>query len=219
MAEHDRHNPSIHTTIFQTNRLLLEPIKRLVKYVPASITGDHLTLMSLIWSALAILAGFLAKRRREWLLLIPVLVMCHIVTDTLDGQVGRYRGIPGTKWGYFMDHFMDFTVGSSIFVAFLLYLHPRYHLLFFGIYLAAISTMIVSFLSIDKKGLDITGCIGKYCLSCTEGQILLAVLAVYLYISKRNPNKTGLLVFLTVMLVFAIGNVYTKQKYIKNKGD
>ena len=218
MATHDLHHPSIRDTLFQTNRFLLEPIKRLVKYVPPFITGDHLTLMSLIWSALAILAGFLAKKQRRWILLIPILIICHIVTDTLDGQVGRYRGVQGTKWGYFMDHFMDFTVVSSVFVAFLLYLHPRYHLLFFLLYLGSISTLIVAFLSIDQQGLDITGCVGRYCLSCTEGQLFIAVVAVYLYISKRNPNQTGLTVFLTIVLLFAIGNVYTKQKYIKNKG-
>jgi len=39
-------------------------------------------------------------------------------TDSFDGALGRFRdtGIP--KWGYFMDHFLDFVFMSSIFIGY-----------------------------------------------------------------------------------------------------
>lgn len=39
-------------------------------------------------------------------------------TDSFDGALGRYRdtGIP--KWGYYMDHFLDFVFMSSILIGY-----------------------------------------------------------------------------------------------------
>ena len=216
---YDRHNPSFHHTLFNSYEYIIKPIKSLAKYIPPTITGDHLTLLSFLWSGMVLMAGYLARNNRSWLLLIPLVIGCHIVTDTLDGEVGRYRGLPGTKWGYFMDHFLDFTFTSAIFVAFLLYLPSRYHLSFFIIYLLSISPLITSFLSVDKDGLDITACVNlgdrHLCMSCTEGLFLLALLTIYLYATKGKPHHLMIWILVTLGIVIGVGNVYRKQEIIR----
>lgn len=226
-ANHNKHNPTLHHTLFHTYRLILKPIKSMAGSIPRHITGDHLTLVSFIWSGTAIMAGYLARRHRAWLLLIPLVIVCHIVTDTLDGEVGRVRGLPGTKWGYFMDHFLDFTFMSSIFLGFTLYIPSRFHIWFFILYVLGAIIMVTSFLSIDEEGLDLTACVDigpqtsdsrlrkLVCVSSTEGLILLMILTFYLYATEGKPTKTVLGVIAILAVLIAVANLYRKQKHIR----
>lgn len=85
---------------------------------PRWIEGYHLTLTTVLWSAGLILSGYLAKQDLRWLWLASGMLFMQWFTDSFDGAIGRYRdtGIP--KWGYYMDHFLDFVFMCSILIGY-----------------------------------------------------------------------------------------------------
>jgi len=80
---------------------------------PKWIEGYHLTLMTIPWSAGLILFGRLAKSSPHYLWASSLMLLLQWFTDSFDGALGRHRdtGIP--KWGYYMDHLLDFVFMSS----------------------------------------------------------------------------------------------------------
>jgi phosphatidylglycerophosphate synthase len=89
-----------------------------VSKFPRWIEGYHLTLMTLLWSAGLIGFGYLAKNNLNWLLCSSLMLALQWFTDCFDGAIGRHRdtGIP--KWGYYMDHLLDFIFMCSIFIGY-----------------------------------------------------------------------------------------------------
>jgi len=83
-------------------------IDKTVPMFPRGIEGYHLTLASTVWSAGMIAFGYLASRNVHWLWASSLMLVLQWFTDSWDGSLGRYRdtGIP--KWGYYMDHFLDY---------------------------------------------------------------------------------------------------------------
>jgi len=89
-----------------------------VSRFPAWLEGYHLTLMTIAWSAGLIFFGYLAGRNPAWLWMSCLMLFLQWFTDSFDGALGRYRdtGIP--KWGFYMDHFLDFIFMSSVLVGY-----------------------------------------------------------------------------------------------------
>jgi archaetidylinositol phosphate synthase len=85
---------------------------------PKWIEGYHLTLMTILWSAGLIVFGWLAVRDLNWLWLSSLMLFLQWFTDSFDGALGRLRdsGIP--KWGFFMDHLLDFVFAAAIFIGY-----------------------------------------------------------------------------------------------------
>jgi archaetidylinositol phosphate synthase len=98
--------------------------RRLIDYgvprFPRWIEGYHLTLSTILWSAGLILAGSLARANLHWLWLASAMLFMQWFTDSFDGALGRYRdtGIP--KWGYYMDHFLDFVFMAAALIGYAL---------------------------------------------------------------------------------------------------
>lgn len=89
-----------------------------VSKFPGWVQGYHLTLMTIPFSAGLIIFGYLAKNNFTWLWLSSLMLFLQWFTDSFDGALGRFRdtGIP--KWGFFMDHFLDFVFMSSMFIGY-----------------------------------------------------------------------------------------------------
>ena len=104
-------------------RTLLAPYERKlidsnVGRLPGWLQGYHLTLMTVLWSAGMIFFGYLARQNINWLWMSSLMLCLQWFTDCFDGALGRHRdtGIP--KWGYYMDHFLDFVFMSSIMIGY-----------------------------------------------------------------------------------------------------
>jgi phosphatidylglycerophosphate synthase len=85
---------------------------------PKWIEGYHLTLTTLLWSAGLIVFGRLARDNYHWLWASSLMLFLQWFTDSFDGALGRYRdtGIP--KWGFYMDHFLDFVFMCSVLIGY-----------------------------------------------------------------------------------------------------
>jgi archaetidylinositol phosphate synthase len=108
--------------------------RRLIDFLtprfPRWIEGYHLTLLTIPWSAGLILSGYLARSSLHWLWLASLMLALQWFTDSFDGALGRHRdtGIP--KWGYYMDHFLDFVFMCSALLGYALLVEGLHRLLF-----------------------------------------------------------------------------------------
>jgi len=104
-------------------------VGKYIHLVPQWIETYHLTMMTVFWSAVIAVAGFLAKENIHWLWLVSAMIFCQYLTDLFDGKVGKLRNTGLVKWGYFMDHFLDYVFLCSILFAYAFLLPEKYFLL------------------------------------------------------------------------------------------
>ncbi len=87
-----------------------------VPRLPQRLETYHLTLMTLLWSAGNVGFGYVARvtDNLNWLWPINLMIVLQYVTDLFDGEVGRQRHTGLVKWGFFMDHFLDYVFLASL---------------------------------------------------------------------------------------------------------
>ena len=93
-------------------------IKVCLPWVPSWLTTIHLTLMTFGWSFLVILFGYWAGRNESWLWASDACILFQYLTDMLDGEVGRQRGTGLVRWGFYMDHFLDYIFLCAVIVGY-----------------------------------------------------------------------------------------------------
>jgi len=136
---------------------LLSPLERrlaprVVPRVPAWLETYHLTMLTLLWSAVVVLCGYLARGDRRWLWGSSAMVVLQYVTDHLDGKVGKHRGTGLVRWGFYMDHLLDYVFLAAILLGYALILPERAHLHLLLLLAVAGGLMVNSFLSFAATG-------------------------------------------------------------------
>ena len=78
-----------------------------------------------------LLFSFLAAKDLRWLWMVNLMVFMQYVTDHYDGKVGKYRNTGLVRWGYYMDHLLDYLFLCSIIIgySFILPEKSRYQVL------------------------------------------------------------------------------------------
>jgi phosphatidylglycerophosphate synthase len=92
-------------------------IRWAIAHMPPWLQGYHLTLMSFLWSALTALFGYLARTDLNWFWGVSGMVVCQYLTDSFDGSLGRARRAGTIKWGFYMDHFLDYVFLCTLVLA------------------------------------------------------------------------------------------------------
>lgn len=115
--------------------------------VPLWLETYHLAMLTVLWSALNVLFGFLARANLHWLWMVSPMIVLHYVTDLFDGSVGRTRNTGLVKWGFYMHHSLDYVFLCSLVLAG--YLIAPERLGFYYVLLLALTGgfMVNSFLS------------------------------------------------------------------------
>jgi phosphatidylglycerophosphate synthase len=120
----------------KTNTSFLTPLERrlairVLPRIPSWLQTYHLTMMTLLWSALILLFSYMAASDLHWLWMVSLMVFLQYVTDHYDGKLGKYRNTGLVRWGYYMDHLLDYLFLSSIIIgySFLLPDKSRYQIL------------------------------------------------------------------------------------------
>ena len=102
--------------------LLSAPEKRFILWLapkfPSWTTSRVLTMMTVLWVLGVIGFGMLAGKtgNLRWLWLSSLMVFMQWFTDCFDGAIGRARNEGLIKWGFYMDHFLDFVFMCSVFI-------------------------------------------------------------------------------------------------------
>ena len=91
-------------------------VNRLVPKVPSWLETHHLTMLTLVWSIGIVFASLAARQSMHWLWLVSGFIALQYLSDVLDGAVGRFRDTGLVKWGFYMDHILDFIFFSSVVV-------------------------------------------------------------------------------------------------------
>ncbi len=119
----------------------------LIPLVPKGVETYHLTSMTVLWALLVPVFSILARRNSLWMFGVCALIVAQYVTDLLDGAIGRLRGTGLVKWGFFMDHFLDFVFLCSMLVGYALILPQGARTEVFVLISLFCAFMVTSFLS------------------------------------------------------------------------
>lgn len=118
------------------NTSFLSPLERrlapmVLPRIPKWLETYHLTMLTLVWSLLILLFSFLAAKNLRWLWMVSAMIALQWLTDHYDGKIGKYRNTGLVRWGYYMDHLLDYFFLCSILIgyAFILPESSRFQLL------------------------------------------------------------------------------------------
>ena len=186
-------------------------IRATIGKIPRWIEGYHLTLTTLLWSAGLILFGYLAQGNRGWLWGSSAVVFLHWFSDSYDGALGRLRdtGIP--KWGYHMDHLLDYVFLASVFVGYsFLFGEERVRTVFliFAVFTGFMMNSYISFAATSEFKISFLG------LGPTEGRIIFILFNTYLIVFGFETVGRLLIYALPFFLVGLAVVVYRTQCYI-----
>ena len=142
----------------KTNNSFLSPLERrlaplVIPRIPSWLETQHLTMLTLVWSLLILVFSALAARNLRWLWLVSLMIFLQWVTDHYDGKVGKYRNTGLVRWGYYMDHLLDYFFLCSILIgyAFILPERSRFQLLLMLALFAAFDfSTFLAFSATDK---------------------------------------------------------------------
>ena len=142
----------------KTNNSFLSPLERrlaplVIPRIPSWLETQHLTMLTLVWSLLILIFSALAARNLRWLWLVSLMIFLQWVTDHYDGKVGKYRNTGLVRWGYYMDHLLDYFFLCSILLgyAFVLPERSRFQLLLMLALFAAFDfSTFLAFSATDK---------------------------------------------------------------------
>lgn len=120
----------------KSNTSFLTPFERrlavrILPRIPSWLETYHLTMLTLVWSGFILFFSYLAASDRRWLWGVSAMVAMQYVTDHYDGKIGKYRGTGLVRWGYYMDHLLDYLFLCSVIIgyAFILPERSRYQIL------------------------------------------------------------------------------------------
>ena len=180
-----------------------------VPRVPSWISTVHLTLATIPISLGIILASWFAKDDFRWLWSVSMLIFLQWVTDSLDGAVGRYRHTGLIKWGYYMDHFLDYLFLCSILIGYSLMLPDHFKYLQFFLLAIFGAFMVNSFLAFAASNKFRISYLG---IGPTEVRLAF-IAANTLLILLGKTHLAGALPYVLVASVFGLCVVvYRTQK-------
>jgi phosphatidylglycerophosphate synthase len=107
----------------KTNTSFLSPLERrlaplVIPRIPSWLETYHLTMLTLVWSLMILVFSYLAARNIRWLWMVSVMIALQWVTDHYDGKVGKYRNTGLVRWGYYMDHLLDYFFLCSVLIGY-----------------------------------------------------------------------------------------------------
>jgi archaetidylinositol phosphate synthase len=142
----------------KTNTAFLTPLElRLASWVipriPGWIETQHLTMLTVVWSLMILVFSALAAKNIRWLWMVSLMIFFQYGTDYYDGKVGKYRNTGLVRWGYYMDHLLDYFFLCSILIgyAFILPQQSRFQLmLMLALFAAYDFSTFLAFAATDK---------------------------------------------------------------------
>jgi archaetidylinositol phosphate synthase len=200
----------------KTNTSILSPLERritpfVLPRIPQWLETYHLTLLTLVWSVLIVAFSYMAATNINWLWAVSLMIFLQYVTDHYDGKVGQYRQTGLVRWGYYMDHLLDYFFLCSVIIgyAFILPEKSRYQLLFLlAIFGGFVVSSFLAFSATDRLKISYLK------LGPTEFRVALIVINTLLILFGKRYMISGLKWVSAGGLVALIYIVYQTHKTI-----
>jgi len=126
-------------------------VARWVNRIPNWLETYHLTLLTIPWTGLVITSAWQVRNTGDirWFWGVSLAIFLQYITDLFDGAVGRTRDTGLVKWGFYMDHFLDYVFQCGLIIGYALIAQPNQNLewWFFAILAITSGYMVNSFLS------------------------------------------------------------------------
>lgn len=177
--------------------------------VPLWLRSHHLTLATIPICLGIVGSGYLARTDERWLLASAGLIFIQWLTDSLDGAVGRLRNEGLVRWGYYMDHLLDYAFLVSILTGYMLLLPAtfvRVQFLVLGIFAGF---MISSFLAFGASNQFRISHLG---IGPTEIRVVFIVINVLLVMYGKTNLRWSLPYVLGIAFIGLLIVVYRTQK-------
>jgi archaetidylinositol phosphate synthase len=186
-------------------------IRATIGMIPPWIEGYHLTLTTLLWSAGLILFGYLAQYNIHWLWASSGMVFLQWFSDSYDGALGRLRdtGIP--KWGYYMDHLLDYVFLASVFIGYSFLVGEGQMRALFVMLILFTAFMMNSYLSFAATSEFKISFLG---FGPTEGRILFILFNAYLILFGLGAVEKVLVFVIPAVLLGLSVVIFRTQRYI-----
>jgi phosphatidylglycerophosphate synthase len=142
----------------KTNNSFLSPLERrlaplVLPRIPAWLETYHLTMLTLVWSLLIVLFSFMAAKDLCWLSAVSAMIALQWATDHYDGKIGKFRNTGLVRWGYYMDHLLDYVFLCSILIGYSFILPESSHfqlLLMLALFAGFDFSTFLAFAAMDK---------------------------------------------------------------------
>lgn len=188
-------------------------IQKYVGRVPKFLETYHLTLLTISWCVGIIVFSYLAQWNIYWMWFTSLMIILQYLTDAFDGAVGRLRNTGLIKWGYYMDHFLDYIFLCSILIGYSFLFNDEYNSLFFvlAIFGAFMVNSYLSFASTNEFKIEYLR------VGPTEIRLLFIFINTMIIIVGNTHLRWSLPWVLVFSLCGLCLVVYKTQKYIWKK--
>lgn len=184
---------------------------KILPYLPPWVETYHLTLATFFWITLILLGGYLATENIVYLWIMSVGVMGQYVTDRLDGEVGRARNTGLIKWGFYMDHFLDYLFLCSIVISYWFLTPSEYKYILFVVLAISAAYFVHTILYFGVTGQFEVANEG---VGPSEIRILVIALNAMLIFLDRIIFVPLLLIFFSANICYLIVSIYRSQRKI-----
>lgn len=186
--------------------------KILIPLVPQGVETYHLTLTTIAWSLLIIFFSFLAQSDIRWLWGASAMIIAQYITDLLDGAIGRQRNTGLIKWGYYMDHFLDYIFLCAILIGYSMLVRDHHKYMLFFILALFGAFMVNSFLSFAATNEFQISYLG---IGPTEIRIVFIIVNTLLIIFSDNQPVERFIPYILWFSTFGLFiAVYRTQEHI-----
>ncbi|PIR77375.1 MAG: hypothetical protein COU30_02790 [Candidatus Magasanikbacteria bacterium CG10_big_fil_rev_8_21_14_0_10_38_6] len=184
-----------------------------VPRLPRWIKSYELTLLTVVWSIAIVFLSFLAKDNIAWLWGVSFCIFLQWLTDSLDGSLGKTRGEGLIRWGFYMDHFLDYIFLCSILIGYLFIFPSEYTVwLFFTLAIFG-AFMVNSYLSFGATN---EFQIAYLRIGPTEIRLVFIFINTLLIIFGKTYLAPALPWVLIISIIGLWAVVYRTGKYIHN---
>lgn len=188
-------------------------VEKYTPKIPKSVETYHLTLTTLLWCAIIIVCGYLAQYNFNWLWGMSVAIFLQYLTDLFDGAVGRLRNTGLIRWGYYMDHFLDYIFLCSILIGYSFILQDRHNTIFFTLVIfgAYMVNSYLAFAATNRFKIEF------FKMGPTEMRLAFIITNILLIIFKKTYLAWALPIIFWLSVIGLIAVVYDTQKHIWKK--
>ena len=186
-------------------------VVKILPFLPPWLETYHLTLATLFWIALIIIGGYFATENMNYLWIMSLGVMGQYVTDRLDGEVGRKRDTGLIKWGFYMDHFLDYLFLCSIVISYWFLTPYEYKYILFVVLAISAAYFVHTILYFGVTGQFE---IAREGFGPSEFRIMVIAINSMLIYLDRIIFVPMLLTFLSANILYLIVSIYRAQKTI-----
>ena len=180
-------------------------------HFPKWIEGYHLTLTTILWSVGVVFAGYMAQQDLRWLWLSSGMIFMQWFSDSWDGSLGRYRGTGIPKWGFYMDHFLDYIFMCAFLVGYAFLLTGKSSilvLLLIPLFGAFMVNSYLSFAATNEFKITFLG------IGPTEVRLAMIILNCFLIWFGTDFLEKSIPYVFPVAVAALCVVVYRTQKYI-----